>query len=82
MSIGRARRRNRRAQSGSRSRGDENRFEQETRAFFARVREGYRTIALREPERMVVIDARGTPMQTHGRILEAVKRKLKVGRSQ
>jgi dTMP kinase len=82
MSIGRARRRNRRAQSGSRSRGDENRFEQETRAFFARVREGYRTIALREPERVVVIDARGTPMQTHGRILEAVKRKLKVGRSQ
>jgi dTMP kinase len=82
MSIDRARRRNRRARSRSRGRGDENRFEQETRAFFARVREGYRMIALREPERVVVIDARGTPGQTHGRILEAVKGKLKLGRSQ
>ncbi|MGA8765063.1 MAG: dTMP kinase, partial [Candidatus Sulfotelmatobacter sp.] len=47
MSVGRARRRNRRAREGSRARGDENRFEQETRAFFMRVREGYRAIAAR-----------------------------------
>ena len=75
-SLGRARRRNRRARS--RTRGDENRFEQETRTFFARVRDGYRAIAVREPERVVVVDARGTPGQTHGRIVAAVKRKLKV----
>lgn len=78
MSLGRARRRNRRARSSNRGRGDENRFEQETRAFFARVREGYRAIAIREPERVVVIDARGTPGQTHARILEVVQRKLRV----
>jgi len=76
MSVGRARRRNRRARSRSRSRGDENRFEQETRAFFARVREGYHAISVREPERVLVIDARGTPAQTHQRIMEVVGRKL------
>jgi len=76
MSVGRARRRNRRARSRSRSRGDENRFEQETRAFFARVREGYHAISVREPERVLVVDARGTPAQTHQRIMEVVGRKL------
>jgi dTMP kinase len=77
MSVGRARRRNRRARA-ARGHGDENRFEQETRAFFARVREGYRALAKREPERIVVVNARGTPAQTHARILEVVRRKLKV----
>jgi dTMP kinase len=76
-SVGRARRRNRRA---SRSRGhgdsDENRFEQETRTFFARVREGYLAIAAREPRRMTLVDASGTPAQTHQRIMEVVRRKL------
>jgi len=77
-SLGRARRRNQRAlKSASRSH-DENRFEQETRAFFARVREGYLAIARREPGRVVIVDARGTPRQTHERILEAVARKLKL----
>jgi thymidylate kinase len=35
-------------------------------------------IAKREPGRLVLIDARGTPGQTHGKILEVVKRKLKI----
>jgi len=78
MSVGRARRRNLRTRSQGRGRGDENRFEQETRAFFARVREGYRMIAAREPQRVVVVDARGTPGQTHQRILEVVRKKLKL----
>jgi dTMP kinase len=40
--VSRARRRNKRAsRSAGRGHADENRFEQETRAFFARVREGY-----------------------------------------
>lgn len=74
-SVRRARKRNKRT---SKSHGhDENRFEQETRAFFARVRDGYAAIAKRE-SRVVVVDARGTPAQTHARIMEVVKRKLKV----
>jgi len=77
-SLGRARRRNKRAaRSASRSH-DENRFEQETRAFFARLREGYLAIAKREPGRVVMVDARGAPEQTHQRIVEVVRRKLKV----
>ncbi len=77
-SVSRARKRNRRAsRAGSRSH-DENRFEQETRAFFMRVRESYMAIARREPGRVVVVDARGTPGQTHERIVEVVRRKLKL----
>ena len=57
---------------------DENRFEQETRAFFGRVREGFAAIARREPGRVVTVDARGTPGQTHQRIQEVVQKKLKL----
>lgn len=83
MSVGRARRRNRRAshnadRSVSTHRSDENRFEQQNRAFFARVHEGYRAIAAREPQRVVAVDARGTPAQTHRGIVEVVGRKLKL----
>ena len=77
-SVNRARRRNRRASKSAARSHDENRFEQETRGFFARVREGYLAIATREPGRMIVVDARGTPAQTHERILEVVRRKLKL----
>jgi dTMP kinase len=77
--VSRARRRNKRAsRTAGRGHSDENRFEQETRAFFGRVREGYLQIAKREPERVIVVDARGTPAQTHPRIVEVVARKLKV----
>ena len=76
--VSRARRRNKRASRSAGRGGDENRFEQETRAFFARVREGYLQIAKREPARVIVVDARGTPAQTHRRIVEVVARKLKV----
>jgi dTMP kinase len=76
-SVGRARRRNQR-DSKSAARGhDENRFEQETRAFFGRVRDGYMAIAKREQGRVMLIDARGTPGQTHAKITEIVKRKVK-----
>jgi dTMP kinase len=77
--VSRARRRNKRAsRTAGRGHGDENRFEQETRAFFARVREGYLQIAKREPQRVIVVDARGTPAQTHKRIMEAVRRNRKL----
>jgi dTMP kinase len=75
-SVRRARRRNR---SAAKNAGhNENRFEQETRAFFGRVREGYVAIAKREPGRVAIIDARGTPGQTHARIMEVVGKKVKV----
>jgi dTMP kinase len=77
-SVSRARRRNKRNSKAASRSHDENRFEQETRAFFARVREGYAAIAKREPGRVVMVDARGTPGQTQGRILELVRRKLKL----
>jgi dTMP kinase len=91
MSVRRARRRNRRAfhnaakgagDSAHKSTGkhpDENRFEQQTRGFFARVREGYVAIAARAPQRVVAVDASGTPTQTHQRIIEVIGRKLKLG---
>jgi len=82
MSVSRARRRNQRGgKSGARGHVDENRFEQETRAFFARVHEGYLAIAAREPHRVTIIDARGTPDQTHHRIRGVVNQRLKLGRS-
>ncbi len=83
MSVGRARRRNQRASHGAgknagKHHADENRFEQQSRAFFARVREGYLAIAAREPQRVVAVDASGTPAQTHRRIMELVGRKAKL----
>src|SRR6476661_2982928 len=63
-SVERARRRNEAKSAKGRGHGDENRFEQENRAFFTRVRNAYLAIARREPGRVVVVDARGTPAQT------------------
>jgi dTMP kinase len=76
-SVSRARRRNKQASKNA-GRHDENRFESETRAFFTRVREGYLAIAKREPGRVVTVDARGTPGQTHQKIWELAQRKLKL----
>jgi dTMP kinase len=73
-SVERARRRNR-ARSGSQI-SHEGRFERENRTFFLRVRNAYLEIARREPERVVVVDARGTPEETHAQILEIVAGRL------
>ena len=78
-SVDRARRRNRtHSAKGGRGKSDENRFEQESHVFFGRVRAEYLAIAAREPQRMVVVDARGTPNETHRQILEVVRRNLKL----
>jgi dTMP kinase len=77
FTVERARRRNRRHR-GSRPEKDENRFEQENRAFFGRVRQAYLAIAAREPQRVHVINARGTPGETHAAIMELVRKKLKI----
>jgi dTMP kinase len=84
-SLERARRRNERAaehakKTGKRDHENENRFERQNRAFFARVREGYAAIAKREPGRVVVIDASGEKGGTAHKILEALHRKLRIGR--
>jgi dTMP kinase len=77
-SVERARRRNKGTAPGKkRTEHDENRFEQESRAFFGRVRNGYLAIAEREPQRVAIIDARGTPEKTHSLIKEVVGKKLK-----
>src|SRR4051794_26697979 len=68
-SVKRARHRNERDSRKSSHGHDENRFERETRAFFVRVRDGFMAIAKREPDRVVMVDARGTPGQTHKTIL-------------
>ena len=77
-SVSRARRRNKRASKNGNRGHDENRFESETRAFFGRVRDGYMAIAKREHGRVMLVDARGTPGQTHARIRETVQKKLKI----
>jgi dTMP kinase len=77
-SVERARRRNQRSSKNGRSQKNENRFEQESRAFFGRVRHGYLAIAKREADRVEVVDARGTPSQTHAKILEVVLRRLRL----
>lgn len=80
-SVDRARRRNRsHSAKNGKGKSDENRFEQESRAFFGRVRSTYLVIAKREPQRVIVVDARGTPDETHRQIVEIVRRKLKLSR--
>lgn len=44
------------------------RFEQENRAFHDRVRQGYRHIAGREPDRVRLVDADGTPDEVEERV--------------
>jgi dTMP kinase len=71
-SIQRARLRNRFAGAGH----DENRFERESRAFFERVHQGYLEIARREPQRVVIIDARPPIEIVHEDILAVVRERL------
>ncbi len=81
-SLGRARRRNRLSAESAKKIGskhvDENRFEQQNRSFFSRVKDAYAAIAKREPQRVVAVNASGTPEETHRMVLEAVGRKMKV----
>jgi dTMP kinase len=79
ISVARARRRNKADASKNADRGlDENRFEKESRAFFGQVHQAYLAIAERETERVFVVDARGIPQDTHRKILEAARRRLKL----
>jgi dTMP kinase len=77
-SVERARRRNQARTASNSAETDENRFEHESRAFFERVRNAYLAIAAREPQRVVVVDARGAAEDTHKHIVEIVRRRLKL----
>ena len=71
-SVERARRRNTRKKSAK----DENRFEQENRAFFQRVMHAYLAIAKREPERVIAVNARRAIPVVHREILQIVNERL------
>jgi dTMP kinase len=72
--LARARRRNLAAGGDS----DENRFEQENRAFYERVHQQFLSIARREPERVVMVDARRPVDAVHKDIVAAVRQRLLV----
>jgi dTMP kinase len=69
-SVARARRRNTR--QSRRSQSDENRFEQENRAFYQRVHDAYLAIAERDPQRVAKVDASEAKTKVHRRIVEIV----------
>ncbi len=73
-SVDRARRRNR--IRTDQNEVDENRFEQESRAFFERVRQAYLAIARRDADRVAVIDARQPIEVVHKEIVSAVRSRL------
>ncbi len=73
-SVARARKRNLARDPNSIS--DENRFEQENRAFFQRVLDKYLEIAKREPARVFAIDARPPAEVVHHQIVAEVRRRL------
>ena len=73
-SVERARRRN--TSRHGLARGDENRFEQENRAFFERVHTKYLEIAQRESQRVVLINARRAIATVHKEIVKAVNARI------
>jgi dTMP kinase len=73
-SVKRARRRNKMAVDGKQP--DENRFEQESQAFFTRVREAFLAIAKREPQRVALVDARRPAEVVHPQIVQIVRERL------
>ncbi|MGI9103443.1 MAG: dTMP kinase [Terriglobales bacterium] len=76
-SVARARRRNL-AKVATSEGGDvdENRFEQENRAFFNRVHEAYLVIAQRDSRRVLMLDARRQADIVHGEIVAAVRERI------
>jgi dTMP kinase len=72
--VKRARRRNKVAVDGAQP--DENRFEQESYAFFTRVHEAYLAIAKREKQRVAMVDARRPVEVVHPEIVGIVRERL------
>jgi dTMP kinase len=74
--VARARRRNVKKAQRGRKQEDENRFEQENRAFYKRVLEAYLAIAEREPQRVVMVDASEEVADVHKKIVGCVEERL------
>jgi dTMP kinase len=55
----------------------ESRFDDEPAPFHDAVREGFRELALRAPERVVLVDAAGDPETVFGRVLDAIPEELR-----
>src|SRR5205823_6702511 len=72
--IARARRRNTEKSKGSHT--DENRFENENRAFHKRVFEAFLAIAEREPQRVMKVDATEQIVKVHKKIVRSVEERL------
>lgn len=73
-SVSRARRRNQQAANSNEP--DENRFEQENRAFFTRVHNAYLEIARRDSHRVFVVDARHPADVVQKQIFAEVQRRF------
>jgi len=73
-SITRARKRN--VARVKRNRADENRFEQESRAFYQRVVEAYNRIAERDSTRVIRIEAHHLVAEVHKEIVRLVEERL------
>ncbi|HEY6273130.1 MAG TPA: dTMP kinase [Terriglobales bacterium] len=78
-SVARARRRNTKTSRRAQKQEDENRFEQESRAFYRRVLETYLAIAEREPRRVVKVDAAQPVAEVHKLIAGTVESRLLEG---
>jgi dTMP kinase len=81
LSVSLARAQHRNLTTSASGHGDENRFEMESRAFFGRVHDAFLAIAKREPKRVALIDARGTPAETHGKVLGVLRERLHVAQT-
>jgi dTMP kinase len=75
FSLTRARRRNQHVETNTGL--NETRFEQEQDAFFTRVWQKYRDIALREPQRVVLIEGDLGIEEVHEKIVAAVSKRLR-----
>lgn len=58
-------------------RGAKDRIEQETLAFFEKVRASYLQRAANDPDRFIIIDATESPQQVRGNILSAIENLIK-----
>lgn len=76
VSVKRARRRNRQKANAAQHDANENRFEQESTAFFTRVHNTYLAIAKREPQRVAMVDARRPIGVVHREIAGIVRKRL------
>lgn len=58
--------------------GDADHYEQMDVTFHRRVREGFRSIAMAEAQRCIMIDAAGSPDQVHHKVVEALSIRVNV----